>query len=116
MLVRNFRSEREKRANARLTTPSPPCFISHAEHKATTDENDRSTFKYLHVTDTSHARRFHLSLRVAPTADSVVGPVFDSRPISIISKPSKKTNKARSSSRTSLLPPLPIPNPPLSPR
>jgi hypothetical protein len=63
------------------------------------DDGDRGTFKYLHVTDTSLARRFHLSLRLAPSADSVHGPLFDSRSINIISKPSKKTHKARSTSR-----------------
>ena len=71
-----------------------------AEHKASVDEFGRNTFKHMHVTDLSHARRFNLTLRLAPTVESTAGPTFDSRPINIISKPSKKTSKARSTSRT----------------
>jgi len=64
------------------------------EHKALLDEYGRSCFKYLHVTDTLKSKRFHLKLKTSISNESS-SLSFDSKPITIISKPSKKTYKAR---------------------
>ncbi|ORX90867.1 beta-trefoil [Basidiobolus meristosporus CBS 931.73] len=71
------------------------------EQKAMLDENHSGTFKYLHVSGTAKAKQFALKLKVINPADrsSLRSPIphatFDSSPISIISKPSKKTSKTR---------------------
>ncbi|CAO3596232.1 unnamed protein product [Absidia cylindrospora] len=77
------------------------------EQCAALDDNKRASFKYLHVTGSSKTKQF--CLRVNMTYSSLSGAsatknsgmngppfaTFFSSPISIISKPSKKTAKAR---------------------
>lgn len=76
------------------------------EQKAPLDNNMTSSFKFLHVTGSAKAKSFQLSLDIAeplspthtPDAEGPPGRVwasFDSAPVSIISKPSKKTAKTR---------------------
>ncbi|KAH9486637.1 Transcription factor cbf11 [Psilocybe cubensis] len=77
------------------------------EQKAPLDNNMTASFKFLHVTGTAKAKSFQLSLDIAEPpppalvpegADTPSGRVwasFDSAPVTIISKPSKKTAKTR---------------------
>ncbi|KAG6911519.1 hypothetical protein DXG01_011821, partial [Tephrocybe rancida] len=77
------------------------------EQKAPLDNNMTASFKFLHVTGTAKAKSFQLSLDIAEPplpqiipegADAPAGRVwaaFDSAPVTIISKPSKKTAKTR---------------------
>lgn len=78
------------------------------EQKAPLDNSMTASFKFLHVTGTQKAKSFQLSLDIAeplagtaPTVDSESAPSgrtwasFDSAPVTIISKPSKKTAKTR---------------------
>ncbi|KAJ7654934.1 hypothetical protein DFH06DRAFT_1474030 [Mycena polygramma] len=76
------------------------------EQKAPLDNNMTSSFKFLHVTGTAKAKSFQLSLEIAepspaPTTEGVEPPPgrvwanFESAPVTIISKPSKKTAKTR---------------------
>ncbi|KAG5647629.1 hypothetical protein DXG03_008982 [Asterophora parasitica] len=77
------------------------------EQKAPLDNNMTASFKFLHVTGTAKAKSFQLSLDIADPpppsvtsegADATPGRVwaaFDSAPVTIISKPSKKTAKTR---------------------
>ncbi|KAI0067802.1 hypothetical protein BV25DRAFT_1794514 [Artomyces pyxidatus] len=79
------------------------------EQKATLDNNMSASFKFLHVGGTAKAKSFLLSLNIAEPsphaglsegtdADAPSGRVwasFDSAPVTIISKPSKKTAKTR---------------------
>ncbi|KAJ7487483.1 hypothetical protein B0H11DRAFT_2013560 [Mycena galericulata] len=76
------------------------------EQKAPLDNNMTSSFKFLHVTGTAKAKSFQLSLEIAepssaPTPEGTDPPpgrvwaTFDSAPVTIISKPSKKTAKTR---------------------
>ncbi|KAG6841919.1 hypothetical protein C0991_005099 [Blastosporella zonata] len=77
------------------------------EQKAPLDNNMTASFKFLHVTGTAKAKSFQLSLDIAEPplpqlipegADPPTGRVwaaFDSAPVTIISKPSKKTAKTR---------------------
>ncbi|TFK30759.1 transcription factor [Coprinopsis marcescibilis] len=75
------------------------------EQKATLDNNMVSSFKFLHVTGTAKAKSFQLSLDISeppispegsdPSATGRVWATFDSAPVTIISKPSKKTAKTR---------------------
>ncbi|PFH54770.1 hypothetical protein AMATHDRAFT_44569 [Amanita thiersii Skay4041] len=77
------------------------------EQKAPLDNNMTASFKFLHVTGTAKAKSFQLSLDIAEPAppnmtteggDAPPGRVwasFDSAPVTIISKPSKKTAKTR---------------------
>ncbi|KAL0951337.1 hypothetical protein HGRIS_008041 [Hohenbuehelia grisea] len=77
------------------------------EQKAPLDNNMTASFKFLHVTGTAKAKSFQLSLDVAEppppgatteggnTPPSRVWASFDSAPVTIISKPSKKTAKTR---------------------
>ncbi|GLB36045.1 putative LAG1, DNA binding [Lyophyllum shimeji] len=77
------------------------------EQKAPLDNNMTASFKFLHVTGTAKAKSFQLSLDIAEPpppsltpdgADVPSGRVwasFDSAPVTIISKPSKKTAKTR---------------------
>ncbi|KAI3621819.1 recombination signal binding protein for immunoglobulin kappa j region-like [Moniliophthora roreri] len=75
------------------------------EQKAALDNSMTASFKFLHVTGTAKAKSFQLSLDIAePTAQHTTdpeGPIgrvwasFDSAPVTIISKPSKKTAKTR---------------------
>ncbi|KAF7784591.1 hypothetical protein Agabi119p4_756 [Agaricus bisporus var. burnettii] len=77
------------------------------EQKAPLDNNMTASFKFLHVTGTAKAKSFQLSLDIAePTSPSLapdngepgsgrVWATFDSAPVTIISKPSKKTAKTR---------------------
>lgn len=58
------------------------------EQRTTLDDQDKGSFKYLFVTGTAKAKQF--SLRINHQHQS-----FFTNPISIISKPSKKTSKAR---------------------
>ncbi|KAF5323353.1 hypothetical protein D9611_005803 [Ephemerocybe angulata] len=77
------------------------------EQKATLDNNMASSFKFLHVTGTAKAKSFQLSLDIAEPPPPSLNPegaeppsgrvwaTFDSAPVTIISKPSKKTAKTR---------------------
>jgi len=76
------------------------------DQKAPFDQNLTASFKFLHVTGTAKTKSFQLSLDIAePPAsttdengDAATGRVwaqFDSAPVTIISKPSKKTAKTR---------------------
>lgn len=77
------------------------------EQKSPLDNNMTASFKFLHVTGTAKAKSFQLSLDIAEPpppaltpegADPPNGRVwasFDSAPVTIISKPSKKTAKTR---------------------
>ncbi|OZJ06411.1 hypothetical protein BZG36_00548 [Bifiguratus adelaidae] len=66
------------------------------EQRTMLDEDGKGSFKYLHVAGTEKAKSFRLQLRVI--SDGHLLPEFESSPISIISKPSKKTAKARNQS------------------
>ncbi|KAI5123772.1 hypothetical protein M0805_000361 [Coniferiporia weirii] len=61
------------------------------------DPNMTASFKFLHVTGTAKAKSFNLSLQISPPGESRARPwaVFESAPVTIISKPSKKTAKTR---------------------
>ncbi|KAI7904037.1 beta-trefoil DNA-binding domain-containing protein, partial [Cokeromyces recurvatus] len=70
------------------------------EQRSMLDENQSGSFKYLHVTGTAKAKHFYLKVNLLPitkndhlTEESLAS--FISKPISIISKPSKKTAKTR---------------------
>jgi len=77
------------------------------EQKAPLDNNMTASFKFLHVTGTAKAKSFQLSLDIAEPPPSSLAPeaaetvggrtwaTFDSAPVTIISKPSKKTAKTR---------------------
>ncbi|KAI9344150.1 hypothetical protein BD770DRAFT_329165 [Pilaira anomala] len=76
------------------------------EQRSLLDENQTGSFKYLHVTGTAKAKQFNLKVDLLPnntttTTLSTDSPSssplasFISKPISIISKPSKKTAKTR---------------------
>ncbi|KAK9762220.1 hypothetical protein K7432_012262 [Basidiobolus ranarum] len=65
------------------------------EQKAMLDENNSGTFKYLHVSGTAKAKQFALKLKVFNNKNPIPHATFDSAPVSIISKPSKKTSKTR---------------------
>ena len=76
------------------------------DQKTTLDNNMTGSFKFLHVTGTAKAKSFTLSLDIMdpPSAtgegggDNTGGRIwasFDSAPVTIISKPSKKTAKTR---------------------
>ncbi|KAI0307908.1 hypothetical protein B0F90DRAFT_1930918 [Multifurca ochricompacta] len=77
------------------------------EQKAQLDNNMFASFKFLHVNGTAKAKSFLLTLDIAeppphvPSSDGAEPPTgrvwasFDSAPVTIISKPSKKTAKTR---------------------
>ncbi|KAI0687764.1 hypothetical protein BC835DRAFT_1408272 [Cytidiella melzeri] len=75
------------------------------EQRAPVDHNLAANFKFLHVTGSAKSKSFQLSLDIAepqqPSGDGTeAGPgrvwaSFDSAPVTIISKPSKKTAKTR---------------------
>jgi recombining binding protein suppressor of hairless len=78
------------------------------EQKAPLDNSMTASFKFLHVTGTQKAKSFQLSLDISePSASALASPdsenmpigrtwaSFDSAPVTIISKPSKKTAKTR---------------------
>ncbi|CEP15619.1 hypothetical protein [Parasitella parasitica] len=78
------------------------------EQRSMLDENQSGSFKYLHVTGTAKAKQFNLKVDLLPntaaTETTTATPPpndpqplvsFVSKPISIISKPSKKTAKTR---------------------
>ncbi|KAI9318745.1 beta-trefoil DNA-binding domain-containing protein [Dichotomocladium elegans] len=67
------------------------------EQKIQLGDTQRGSFKYLHVTGTAKAKQFYLRVRSSPPLPCATQPylTFFSNPISIISKPSKKTSKAR---------------------
>ncbi|KAI0830606.1 hypothetical protein BC628DRAFT_1312458 [Trametes gibbosa] len=71
------------------------------ELKAPMDHNLTASFKFLHVTGSAKSKNFLLSLDIAePAPDGSdaserVWASFDSAPVTIISKPSKKTAKTR---------------------
>ncbi|KAI9321507.1 hypothetical protein BX666DRAFT_1902898 [Dichotomocladium elegans] len=79
------------------------------EQKILLDDEKCGSFKYLHVTGTAKAKQFHLRVSLShgcasnSTGSTTMSPpppsqpyvTFYSRPIAIISKPSKKTSKAR---------------------
>jgi hypothetical protein len=62
--------------------------------KSLLDEHHMGSFKYLHVAGTDKAKQFYLKLKLHGSS-SVPFATFDSAPVAIISKPSKKTVKAR---------------------
>ena len=70
------------------------------------DHNLAASFKFLHVTGTAKSKSFQLALDIAEPPNSVPDPTenaplgriwasFESAPVTIISKPSKKTAKTR---------------------
>ena len=75
--------------------------------KSSLDNNMTASFKFLHVTGTAKAKSFQLSLDIAEPPPPALTPEgtepppgrvwasFDSAPVTIISKPSKKTAKTR---------------------
>jgi recombining binding protein (suppressor of hairless) len=75
--------------------------------KSSLDSNMTASFKFLHVTGTAKAKSFQLSLDIAEPPPPALTPdgtdpppgrvwaSFDSAPVTIISKPSKKTAKTR---------------------
>ncbi|KDQ63509.1 hypothetical protein JAAARDRAFT_119629 [Jaapia argillacea MUCL 33604] len=77
------------------------------EQKGTLDNSMTASFKFLHVTGTAKAKSFQLSLDIAEPPPPSLNPegadhrsgrvwaTFDSAPVTIISKPSKKTAKTR---------------------
>ncbi|CAI2169240.1 12779_t:CDS:2 [Funneliformis geosporum] len=65
------------------------------EQKTLLDENLKGTFKYLHVSGTAKAKYFELKLKIFTKNSTIPYAVFKSAPVTIISKPSKKTAKAR---------------------
>lgn len=68
------------------------------EQRTLLDENLRGSFKYLFVTGTAKAKQFCLRINLHSSQQqqqSQPNVTFFSNPISIISKPSKKTAKAR---------------------
>jgi len=78
------------------------------EQKAPLDNTMTASFKFLHVTGTQKAKSFQLSLDISePSPAALASPdsenipsgrtwaSFDSAPVTIISKPSKKTAKTR---------------------
>ncbi|KAI0094950.1 transcription factor [Irpex rosettiformis] len=75
------------------------------EQRAPVDHNLSANFKFLHVTGSAKSKSFQLSLEISdpppqPTDGTDPGPgrvwaTFDSAPVTIISKPSKKTAKTR---------------------
>lgn len=78
------------------------------DQKTNLDNNMTGSFKFLHVTGTAKAKSFQLSLDIIEpppsalsgesSADGTPGrtwATFDSAPVTIISKPSKKTAKTR---------------------
>jgi recombining binding protein (suppressor of hairless) len=76
------------------------------DQKTSLDNNMSGSFKFLHVTGTAKAKSFTLSLDImdppastsGESSDNSGGRVwasFDSAPVTIISKPSKKTAKTR---------------------
>jgi recombining binding protein (suppressor of hairless) len=75
------------------------------EQKAPLDANMTASFKFLHVTGTAKAKSFNLCLEMSqpslPAADGAEArpprtwAAFESAPVTIISKPSKKTAKTR---------------------
>lgn len=71
------------------------------EQKAPMDNTMMASFKFLHVTGTAKAKSFQLALNISqPQTESNDGPTrtwatFESAPVTIISKPSKKTAKTR---------------------
>jgi recombining binding protein suppressor of hairless len=77
------------------------------EQKAPLDNNMTASFKFLHVNGTAKAKSFQLSLDIAEAPPPSLTPdggnppagrvwaSFDSAPVTIISKPSKKTAKTR---------------------
>ena len=76
------------------------------EQRAPIDHNLSASFKFLHVTGSAKSKSFQLSLDIAepappaPDGSDASGPgrvwaSFDSAPVTIISKPSKKTAKTR---------------------
>jgi hypothetical protein len=84
------------------------------EQRSMLDENQSGSFKYLHVTGTAKAKQFNLKVDLLPNTPALSSPPspassnssvtsdqvlslasFVSKPISIISKPSKKTAKTR---------------------
>lgn len=69
------------------------------EHRTQlTEATPSSSFKYLHVTGTAKAKQFALRVTLASEPTTTPFATFLSNPISIISKPSKKTSKARNAS------------------
>ncbi|CAG8752025.1 14986_t:CDS:2 [Gigaspora margarita] len=65
------------------------------EQRAMLDENMKGTFKYLHVSGTAKAKHFTLKLKIFHKNSTIPYAMFESDPVTIISKPSKKTAKAR---------------------
>ena len=76
------------------------------EQRAPIDHNLAASFKFLHVTGTAKSKSFQLALDIAEPSNTIPDPAdntpagrvwasFESAPVTIISKPSKKTAKTR---------------------
>jgi hypothetical protein len=70
------------------------------EQRSQLDEQKRGYFKYLHVSGTAKAKQFCLRVNLNQGSRRTAAPTtsFYSNPITIISKPSKKTAKTRNAS------------------
>ncbi|KAI9254010.1 beta-trefoil DNA-binding domain-containing protein [Sporodiniella umbellata] len=71
------------------------------EQRTILDEQHSGTFRYLHVTGTAKAKQFQLQLSLLQNEQLLAS--FLSKPISIISKPSKKTSKTSRTGGSSIL-------------
>ena len=85
------------------------CIVSETGEKSVEtvqplDPNMTASFKFLHVTGTAKAKSFNLQLQITPPQAAAPFPeaerprpwaTFESAPVTIISKPSKKTAKTR---------------------
>lgn len=74
------------------------------EQRSPLDSNLTASFKFLHVTGTAKAKSFQLALEIAKPLGGIgegndspprMWATFESAPVTIISKPSKKTAKTR---------------------
>ncbi|KAG1457419.1 hypothetical protein G6F55_005944 [Rhizopus delemar] len=76
------------------------------EQHTALDEHHSGSFRYLHVTGTAKAKQFKLQLNLLQNESSFAS--FLSKPISIISKPSKKTAKTSRNTSTCILANSPV--------
>ena len=72
------------------------------DQQVTLDETGKGYFKFLHVTSTARCKAFQIQVRPADEGQATA-PVLCSRPISVVSKPSKKTLKCARSDNFSLV-------------
>nr|CAG8555654.1 3601_t:CDS:2 [Entrophospora candida] len=69
--------------------------INSSEHKVSLDDDMNGTFKYLYVNGTAKSKTFTLQLKLFEKESSIPHLTIDSSPVTIISKPSKKSAKAK---------------------